>query len=269
MWTKFLFTGFFTAAMALGVFASPGHAATQLLALLSTEGDVQLICKGGECTATFSTFCLQSERPSPPAGTAYQLGSNDDVRVTAKNQAGHEISLDPKQVLSITAMRTQVAVRFSIAKSKLEELGLRRVRVAVGKDITLRPVPIVGDPNPLSEAEIAIAETTLRQAGSQLVDANRVQTAAVRWLSGLINALPENDADEAMVRQRVVQSAVAGSLQSMTAGARELAQNTLSGCSKDLQLWMRTDLRGCLESAHDAFLWNLNADYWRAVRGGS
>ena len=169
----------------------------------------------------------------------------------------------------MTAMRTQVAVRLSIANSKVEELGLHRVRITVGTNVTLRQGPWAGDPNPLSEAEVAVAESTLRQAGSQLVDGNKIHTAAVRWLSGLANALPENDADEALVRRRVVRNAVTGSLRKMNPEARKIAQNTLSGCSMDLQLLIRPDLRSCLESAHDAFLWNLNADYWSAVRGGS
>ena len=122
----------------------------------------------------------------------------------------------------MTAMRTQVAVRLSIANSKVEELGLHRVRITVGTNVTLRPVPWAGDPNPLSEAEVAVAESTLRQAGSQLVDGNKIHTAAVRWLSGLANALPENDADEALVRRRVVRNAVTGSLRKMIRKPKKL-----------------------------------------------
>ena len=92
---KNISAGLFTAVIAFGVLPSQGQAATQLLALLSTEGEVQLTCEGGECAATFSSFCLQSDRPSPPAGTAYRLGSGADVLITALNQQGREISLDP------------------------------------------------------------------------------------------------------------------------------------------------------------------------------
>ena len=173
-------------------------------------------------------------------------------------------------VLKLTAIRTQVAVRISIAKSRLAELGLSQVSVNVGEGVTLLPVPQAGDSNPLREAEIAVAKGTLRQAGSRIVDGDGVRTMTVRWLSGLANALPENRTEEARVRRGVVQAAVTGpAMASMTKEARDLAEYALVGCQMDLRLQIHTSLRQCLESAHDAHLWNLNADYWQAIQTGS
>lgn len=246
------------------------RAAPQALALLSTPGGVQLTCDGEQCAATFSSFCLQNERPSPPGGTAYQLASADDIRVTGLDGQGRWVRLDAMDTLKLTALRTQVAVRISIAKSRLEELNLSQVSVQVGENVTLLPVPRAGDSTPFSAAEISLAKDTLRLAGSRIVDADGVRTATVRWLSGLANALPADSAGEATVRDGLVQAAVSGpAMAGLSPEARGLAHDALTGCGLDVQLQIYPSFRRCLESAHDAYLWNLNADYWQAIQTGS
>ncbi len=91
---KFALMSSIAAVVAFGWFTVDARAAPQVLALISTEGAVQLACQGGECAATFSSFCLQNERSSPPSGTAYQLASADDIRVTALDRQGRKVSLD-------------------------------------------------------------------------------------------------------------------------------------------------------------------------------
>ncbi|MDA1098658.1 MAG: hypothetical protein O2967_06690 [Proteobacteria bacterium] len=260
----------FLSAASYGLYAVDARAAPQVLALLSTQGEVQLACNGGQCAATFSSYCLQNERVSPPGGTAYELAGADDIRVTGFEPQGRQIRLDALQVLTITALRSQVAVRISIAESRLAELGLSRVSVEVGENVTLVPISQAGDGNPLSDAEIILAKETLRLAGSRIVDADRVRTATVRWLSRLVNALPEDRGGEAMVRDGLVQAAVSGSAMGrLSRAARNLAHGALASCGLDVQLRIYPSLRGCLESAHDAHLWNLNADYWQAIQTGS
>jgi hypothetical protein len=55
----------------------------------------------------------------------------------------------------------------------------------------------------------------------------------------------------------------------MSEEARGLARGVVAGCNLDVQLQIYPSLRLCVESAHDAQLWNLNADYWQAVNTGS
>lgn len=248
---------------------SGAGAAPQPLALMSTQGGVELACGGEQCAATFSSFCLLSERRSPPAGTVYRLASTDGIRVTGRDRQGRDVNLDAARVLEMTALRTQVAVRISVAKSHLAELGLSQVSIDVGEQVTLLPVPEIGDQNPLSEAEIALATGPLRLAGSRIVDADGIGAAAVRWMSSLANELPEDFAAEAAVRDAVLESAVSGPLRSLSPEAGEIARDTLATCGLDVQLQIYKSYRSCLEAAHDAYLWNLNADYWQAVRTGS
>ncbi|MEN8195700.1 MAG: hypothetical protein ABFS30_04185 [Pseudomonadota bacterium] len=55
-----------------GAFAAP-----QILALLETDGPAPLICEDGKCSAEFSGFCLQKERPDPKYGTQYHAEGGD------------------------------------------------------------------------------------------------------------------------------------------------------------------------------------------------
>ncbi len=249
---------------------SGAGAATQPLALMSTQGEVQLACRGEQCAATFSSYCLLNERPTPAAGTAYRLASADGIRVTGRDRRGVEVNLDPARVLEMTTLRMQVAVRISIAKSHLAELGLSQVSVVVGEQVTLLPVPEAGDENPLSEAEIALATGPLRQAGRSIIDEAAGRGATVRWLAALGNSLPVDLGEETLVREQVVQDAIAGpAMAAMSKEAQGLARGVVAGCNLDLKLQIYPSLRRCVESAHDAHLWNLNADYWQAVNTGS
>ena len=81
--TKFALMSLIAGVVVVGLFTLNARAAPQVLALISTQGEVGLACNGSECAATFSSFCLQNQRSSPPSGTAYHLASADDFRVTA------------------------------------------------------------------------------------------------------------------------------------------------------------------------------------------
>lgn len=267
---KFVLVSFVAGVVGLFSVVPGAGAATQPLALMSTQGEVRLACSGEQCAATFSSYCLLNERRSPPAGTAYRPASAEGIRVVGRDRRGVEVSLDPARVLKMTALRTQVAVRLSIAKSHLAKLGLSQVSVVVGELVTLLPVAEAGDENPLSEAEIAFATGPLRQAGRSIIDKIAGRGETVRWLSALGNSLPRDLAEETLVREQVVQEAVAGpAMAAMSEEARGLARGVVAGCNLDVQLQIYPSLRLCVESAHDAQLWNLNADYWQAVNTGS
>ncbi|MDP6876012.1 MAG: hypothetical protein QF521_21005, partial [Alphaproteobacteria bacterium] len=81
---------------------------------------------------------------------------------------------------------------------------------------------------------------------------------------------PYGDVGAPMAHRDLVQRTTANlAAASMSAGARSLAKSTLRGCGSDLELQIYPSLRRCLESSHDAILWDLNADYWQAIHTGS
>ncbi|MBT5110054.1 MAG: hypothetical protein HOM25_15355 [Rhodospirillaceae bacterium] len=55
-----------------GLSYSPATAAPQALALVDSAGEVTLQCQDGDCTATFSAYCLQKSRAMPFSGTVYK-----------------------------------------------------------------------------------------------------------------------------------------------------------------------------------------------------
>ncbi|MBT3371129.1 MAG: hypothetical protein HOA08_21975 [Rhodospirillaceae bacterium] len=270
MLKKFKSFAIVAAAVVSATFTLGAQAAPQALALLSTEGDVRLACNGAECAATFSSYCLQNERPSPPGGTAYRLAGREGFAVTALDRHGQTITLAALDTLKLTAARTQVAVRISIERSELDKLGLKQISVNIGNEVTLLPVPLPGDKTPFTASEIALVTDTLRKAGSRLVDLGEGRTETVRWLSKLANSLPYGDLDAPLAGKELMRQASASlAAAKMSGEARSLAAVELRGCGKDLQLQIYPSLRRCLESTHDAYLWDLNANYWQAIHTGS
>jgi hypothetical protein len=269
MLKKISFIGVCTGVFAFVAISQSVSAAPQSLALLSTQGAVPLQCDGGTCAATFSSYCLQHDRSAPAYGTSYQLADTGGLEITGVNREGRRVSFDAKGELAFTAERTQVAVRISLPQSRLQELNLSEVTVTVGENVTLLPAPWEGDDSPLSESEIALATGSLRHAGSRIVDNDEVRAGAIRWLAGLANDLPAERYREARVWRDKVRHHTGKPLQELSPGARHLAVDALEGCKKDLDLLIYKSIRRCVESAHDAHLWNLNADYWQAVRSGS
>jgi len=89
------------------------------------------------------------------------------------------------------------------------------------------------------------------------------------WLSKLANSLPYGDLDTPLADKELMRQASASlAAARMSAEPRSLAAVKMRGCSKDLTLGIYPSLRHCLEPTHDAYLWDLNADYWQTIHTG-
>ncbi len=234
------------------------QAAPQSLALVATERTVELTCEGGACAAEFSTFCLQMDRFSPRPGTPYRLAGGE-IRLVGTTEDGRRVELDARQYLRFESLRTHLALRISVARQQIDRLGLERVAVAVGENITLVPDEITED----GDADLAILTEKLRPLGSLIVDENRVRMAAARITNRLINALPATgraDADAALWRRAVGDAAPE---------AVSMARKSVAFCRFAESRAILGGLRRCLQGEHDAFLDFLNSTYWKAVRTGS
>ena len=124
------------AGLVLG--AGAVQAAPQSLALVATEGAVELTCEGGACAAEFSTFCLQMDRVSPRPGTPYRQAGGE-IRLVGTTEEGRTVELDPRRYLKFDSLRTHLALRISVPRHEIDRLGLARVAVAVGENMTLVP----------------------------------------------------------------------------------------------------------------------------------
>ena len=139
--------------LAVAAFAAVGWpsgagAAYQIMGLIASAGAVPLTCSRGECSAEFSSFCLQPTRASPPRGARYRAIGGSGITIVGTTVDGRTLTITLADDLRITAQRGHNAVRISVPVAALRALGLKSVAIAVGEWVSLVPEPIVGDPNP-------------------------------------------------------------------------------------------------------------------------
>ena len=246
------------------------QAAPQVLALIATNGKVDLVCEGRACSAELTSFCLDAGRFSPAPGTAYHLAGTADVRLVGTTADGRSLSLDPQKFLRFESARSHVAVRVSAARDALVALGLREVGVSIGVNVALLPAPEPGDPNPISESEAALSTGPLRTLGSRIVEGNGERVQAARVASRMINLLPPGGASGEFGGEALWRRATqASGPDDLSPEARKRARGAFEFCRFAVNSGGATSLRRCLQGQHDRFIDFLNSEYWDAVKTGS
>lgn len=256
------------AAGALAGLALPAAAQMQALALVSSDGPVELTCHGATCAAEFSSFCLQPELASPTPYTRYAMAPEPDVRLVGERADGSAVALDPSE-LQIKVLRTHVAVRLSLPHMHLLERKLSRVTVEIGDKVALLPEPEAGE-TPLGEGEIAAITTTLRELGDQVVDSDGDRMRAARLMVRMINALPPGGRESPETRARIWDSTIQPEdLAGAPASSRELVRHVHDFCAYGSARSLAPSMRSCLQSQHDTIMGGLNSDYWDKVKNGT
>ncbi len=258
------------AAFAAAGWPSGAGAAYQIKGLIASADAVPLTCSRGECSAEFSSFCLQPKRASPPRGAQYRAIGGSGITIVGTTVDGRTLLMTLTDDLRITAERGHNAVRISVPVATLGALGLKSLAIVVGEGVSLVPEPIVGDSNPQTEVDIALATGPMRLLGSRIVDHGGDTTMAARLTNDLINALPEGGRVGPDVRDGLWDDATRARLQAaITPGARELARGAYEQCRANLASGSIFTMRQCLGSRHDRFLGELNNEYWDKLKVGS
>ena len=252
--------------LGLAPFAA-AKAEPQILALIATEAPKPLTCAGGECFVELTSFCMEPARQSPTHATAYHATDGAALTLVAKTAAGGELRLPLGAEASYMSQRGFTAVRVSLPKATLDRLGAADARVEVGRHVALLPLPDEDYKRPHEQEEIAAALGPNRLVGEEIVDRGGKTADGARFLSYLINALPEDGAVDPGLRaglwDRVAGRVPAGLQQT----GRTYAERSFAGClDKVVEAEGRISLRQCLQAAHDKNIWTLNKRYWRAVK---
>jgi len=238
--------------------------------LVNSGGEVTLQCHDDNCIASLSSYCLQKERSEPTAGTTYSFADAGKVRLVGIKKDGSRVLLDPSNELRVSALRRQLAVSVSIPKSRLDELGLRAVRVEVGRNVTLLPRAFDGDRTPLSESEIALATGPLRELGTRVVESDPNRIGAARWILRLSDTLPPEATLAPEARSRFLERARSESASAgLSPVAGDQAKDLITVCDVHTGLGAYGSLRNCFEARHDTLLWDLNVGFWLADTFGS
>ena len=74
-----------SALAAIGMPVAGADAASQVLGLVASNGaPTPLTCIDGQCSAQFSTFCLQQNRPAPSRGDDYAVAAGGSLTLVAR-----------------------------------------------------------------------------------------------------------------------------------------------------------------------------------------
>ena len=240
----------------------PADAAPQILALLATDEAVPLDCRDGACTAEFSGFCLQRKRPDPAPGTQYRAAGGD-MTLVVTDADGNVRRMPAGEHLSIETRRSYTAVRIGIARALLDEWNAISVALEVGARVALVPVPDAVDPDPQTEADIALALGPQRALGDRILENSAVETGAVTLTNRMIGALPPARTD-AQTRDSLWNRVVEPSAAAFPPASVERASSVYRRCLAKVEAGSFYTLRDCLEIGHDALMIELNLKYWNA-----
>lgn len=255
-------------SIAVGVSASPVSAAPQVLAVMASLGPQQMNCSGSICTTSLSSYCLQRERDVPTTGQAYHPASKDHFALIVIDKNGAETSLPASDHMSFRSSRGYSTVNAVINKKALSELGGVSAKIVVSDGAALIPEPEEGDPNPISEQEIAYATGSLRDHGNDLVDARpEAEAASVlnRMAATIVPKAPANSETLQQLWHDVIHG-LGPSRPANSEGIRR-AREIYDWCQERSSYHSMSGIKSCLEYKHDDTIMRLNTDYWESQPG--
>ncbi len=260
---------------ALAVFAaaipSPCNSAPQILGLVATKSPVPLSCSDGVCSAEISAVCLQEHRPAPDSGTLYRVTENSAINLVMTGKDGRSKSIKITDKIQLKSLRVYSSVSISLPEVLVDSFADEgtHASLAIEPLASAVPVPIAGDPNPLSAREISDYTGHLRARAEQAIDRDSANLNATRILNQMVNRLPGrnpgNAKDIAKVKKQVLGN---NSLAGKPETAR-LVTRALNTCREKLRVERTPHLRGCLGNQHDILNSNTTQDVWKSLKPGS
>lgn len=265
-----LFAVFFAFGLTAVAGAQPLRAAPQILGVIAYNDPVPLSCSIGQCWAELVTVCLQKERDNPLAGTAYRFHGDGAVKLIVTDAAGNRRTLVAADHLRVRVARGFTAVRVEMTERELRNLGAVTAEVTVDKGMSLVPVEVAGDPNPISARELAYATDFLRTEADRWLDSDDPRTQATRVVNRMINITPRVGRMSAPERATLLARAESGMSRPLSTSALEKADVAFRGCRYMVENLHRFfSMRRCLETKHDSLMLDINTEYWRATTPGS
>ena len=249
------------------VFAAGGaQAAAQIVAAVPTGEEVELTCAGGNCSAEFSTICLQRGRTPPTRDTAYGLHGPERTAVafTGTRRDGAKVALSP-ELLRFDSLRGPSAFKFYVPSAFLKDRGLTRLTVKVERLAMLLPVPEAGDPKPQTADDVTQALREVETTGRYWSARNSENMAMARLTSRIINRLPHQGSISAEASETLWQQALTPE-QELTGEPLAWNRRYVDYCRENALSPGSFSMRRCLGSAHDWFLKDLNTDYWKSLK---
>jgi hypothetical protein len=258
-------------ALGLFAFAAPqAMAAPQALGVIASNGiATPLVCDGsGECSARISAFCLQEARDAPSQGTAYRLADTSAMTLLVRRADGSRFRLPANGYVRIESQLGFTAVKVSLPQSVAVALDATEIAVEVAPNASLLPVETAGDPDPLTEEEIALATGPMRAAAAAIFEVPGPATDAARVASLMINALPPTPVEDAAAVERIWQATVTADVRgALTPEGVVAAEDLYAGCKLAVESHTRLSMRECLALRHADLMLTSNRRFWQESGG--
>lgn len=258
------------AGLLISILSLPAGAAPQILAALPTFVGIPLVCQDGTCQADLSTYCLQQKRPAPGHGTVYTPAAAEDFTLVIRTAEGPR-TVPAAEHVSFVESRGFMAIAAVIDERHLSALGGTDAVITVGEAASLLPVPVAGDPDPLTEAEIAYVTKWRRDQGKDIVD--KVPNAkAAQVLASIANRLPRHGSTDPARLDTIWEETIADEFESvrpdMVVPVMQRARLEFEQCRTGGARYSFGGVRRCLEYRHDNIIRDLNIDYWETKPRG-
>ncbi len=257
----------FLAVAVVGVLAGNVHAAPQILGLIAYNDALELTCDRGACSVELTTMCLQKHRDNPPAGTAYRFHGDKPATLIVTGIDGAKRTFVAEDYVSVTAARGFTSVRVEITERQMRDWGAVHAELDVSRRLSLVPLAVADDLNPITDAELDYAMATLRTEADRWLASSDTVPVAARVVNRMINITPRRGRMTAAGRSGLWSATVAAGDQGEPQAGRRRAEEIYDVCRYSVEdVGNYFNMRRCLQSKHDELMQDINREYWQAVR---
>lgn len=247
----------------------------QVLGLVAHMTPIPLLCDGGTCQALVSSFCLQEDRPPPAAGQAYDTAGGGDVTLIVRKTDGSTREFSGAGLLAYTSDGHFTRTRISMDSARLASLDASAVSVRIAPMVSLVPLTDKPLPDAIAERDAETAFGSPRFTASDFFHPGKQRPDAAVTLTRLIDRLPtavsggvDPNAVDPFKRAALWSTVVdSGELKSLSDAGIARARSELDRCGQFAEMGFKLTLRGCLESAHDRTMRELNDELWETEVG--
>jgi hypothetical protein len=244
---------------------APASAAPQILGVVASIAPMPLTCSGETCIAQLSAFCLQRQREVPAEKTAYNAADPQAFTLIASRADGSTFQVPLTDQVAFSSAFGYASVRVSVPHALLDQLHATSIAIEAAAGAAVVPVAVAGDPDPQSNAEIALTTGPLRELASRHFDAPSTERDAAQVIEAMVNGLPIRFWEGPENRSTLWDRQVTAQLQdAASAEAIALARSVYEGCLPNSY-----SMRQCLELKHMNLLSDANRAYWDEASPGS
>ncbi len=261
-----IFAGLFFSFLMIGsthvVLAAP-----QVLAVLSTGNGAALTCENGKCTASLSTYCLQKHRGAPVPGDIYHAANPTSFTLVFQMPDGSLEQQVAPTVLGYRAERSYKSVEVFMSENVIREYGAVSARLLVRPNAALIPQAEEGDPDPLSQTEIALAVGPSRLMGAKVVD-ETPGADTIRALAIMLRAIPEWRGWPKTTRRELWQMIdEKARREDVTGDNYQNLKSEFNLCADKYENSTFFGIGYCIRQRHDEEITRMNKEYWNSQAG--